>query len=382
MTLRERAMAVTPGGAQTRSKRSTAFPVGYPQFLTKAHGAHVWDTDGNRYVDWICALGAISLGHGHVGVCNAARDQIMNGVSFSLATKLEIEVAELLHATLPGADMVRFCKTGSEATEGAMRVARVATGRSRILSIGYHGWYTVHDAAAVDHWGHGAATPGVPDVFKDYIVGHPWGARLPEAGTYAAVLVEVIRDEPPPPGWVQHLREWCDRKHSLLIFDEMVTGFRWAIGGSGEFFHVQPDLACYGKGMANGFPLAAIVGRADIMHHASHVSGTFGGEAVSLAACRATVQTFKTEKVIDHMWATGTTIINEFNSMTGNTGLSLAGYPVHPRVIGDRRDEFIGALARQGVLWHPAGFNISLAHGQDELDETLEACRRVLRSMA
>lgn len=385
MNWRERALAVTPGGAQTRSKRSTAFPVGYPQFLTRSHGAYVWDADDNRYIDWICALGAISLGYGHFGVLNAVRDQLVRGISFSLATTLEVEVAELLHATLPGADMVRFCKTGSEATEGAMRIARVAKCRNRIISIGYHGWHTMHDAAATDHWGHAAATPGVPPVLKEYVIAHPWGTPLPESPKgyeVAGVVVEVMRDDPPPEGWLQGIQDWCSGYGAALIFDEMVTGFRWAIGGAAEFFNITPDLACYGKGMANGFPLAAIVGSADLMQHASYVSGTFGGEAVSLAACRATINAYRYEKVIEHMWQTGTTLMNEFNSMASATGLSMTGYPVHPRVVGEQRDAFIGALARAGVLWHPSGFNISLAHGQRELDETLSACQRVLRGMS
>lgn len=384
MSLRERALAVTPGGAQTRSKRATAFPVGFPQFLVAAEGAHVWDPEGNKYVDWICALGAIGLGHRHADVDNAVRDQLAKGVSFSLATPMEIVVAEKLSAMLPGADMVRFCKTGSEATEGAMRIARLATGRDRIISIGYHGWHTLHDAAATDHWGHPAATPGVPTVFREYVRAHPWGLPLPEGRhpDIAAVLVEPMRDTEPPGGYLGQLREWCDFNGSLLILDEMVTGFRWAIGGAGEHFGVTPDLGCYGKAMANGYPLAAIVGRGDHMQHASYVSGTFGGECLSLAACRAALEVYRREPVIKHMWSVGSALMQGFNVLAKPHGLEMQGYPVHPRIVGDTKMEFIALAAKYGVLFHPAGFNVSYAHRMAEVSETLIACRRALEAMA
>ena len=381
MNLRERAMAVTPGGAQTRSKRATAFPVGYPQFLEAGRGARVRDEHGKSYIDWICGLGAISLGYRHTAVDVAAARQMERGVSFSLPTALEVEVAEDLRKMLPAADMVRFCKTGSEANEGACRIARVATGRDHIISIGYHGWHTMQDAAL-------RKPIGVPNLVEQVVHGFPMhDPHLPfeyineSYGAVAGVIVEVMRDDPPPAGYVESLRQQCDREGALLIFDEMVTGFRWAIGGAGEFFGVTPDLATFGKGMANGWPLAAIVGRGHLMEHASYVSGTFGGETVSLAACQATLEVYRRAPVIQEMWSTGLALMAGFNALAKDHGLRMEGYAVHPRIVGERRDAFIGAVASHGILFHPSGFNVSLAHRAAEVDETLAACRRALESL-
>jgi glutamate-1-semialdehyde aminotransferase len=161
----------------------------------------------------------------------------------------------------------------------------------------------------------------------------------------------------------------------------MVTGFRWAVGGASEYFGITPDLATYGKGMANGWPLAAIVGRADLMEYGSYVSGTFGGEAVSLAACQATLAVYRKEPVIQQMWAIGRDLMQRFNTLAAGSGLSMTGYPVHPRVVGERRDAFLAGLAQEGILLHPAGFNISLSHSVSELDETLSASKKVLASL-
>jgi glutamate-1-semialdehyde 2,1-aminomutase/spore coat polysaccharide biosynthesis protein SpsF len=377
MNWRERADAITPGGAQTRSKRRTAFPPDFPEFLMSGEGARVRDVRGRNYIDWICGLGSISLGYQYPAVEDAVRRQLTQGVSFSLPTTMEVTVAEQL-AEAVGAEQVRFVKTGSEANEGACRIARLATGRSIIVSIGYHGWHTLQDAASPTH-------PGVPDALSDYVIGHPWGTAIPAAlrlrgtdvsGQVAAVIVEAVRDNEPPPGWLTGLRLWCDRRGALLIFDDVVTGFRWAVNGTTQYLGTRADLRTFGKGMANGFPLAAIVGSRDVMQHAAYVSGTFGGEAVSLAAAAATMRIFKDYPVIRHMWQTGQALMDGFNKLRGP--VKMEGYAVHPRITGDKRDVFVAAVAREGVLFHPAGFNISYSHREAELKDTLAACERVM----
>jgi glutamate-1-semialdehyde aminotransferase len=378
VTWRERALAVTPGGAQTRSKRHTAFPWAEPGFLTSGHGAAVWDSTGKGYIDWICGLASISLGYRYKDVDRAAKAQIDKGVSFSLPTTLEVEVAEQVCDVL-GMEQVRFTKTGSEATEGAMRIARLATGNNLIVSIGYHGWHTQHDAANKEH-------PGVPWGVEAGIYGHEWGdpfipwEYLAESkDSVAAVLLEVCRDEPPPEDYLRQIRQDCTDRGVLLIFDEIVTGFRWAIRGAREFFGVEPDLACYGKGMANGYPLACIVGPRAIMEHASYVSGTFGGECVSLAACGATLDVFTREPVIKSMWETGQALMDGFHLLT--TDLAMTGYPCHPKIVGERAREFVALAAHHGVLFHPAGFNVSFSHTEETVTETLKACERALEVM-
>ncbi len=357
-----RAVAVTPGGAQTRSKRAEKFPWA-PKVLTVGDGAKIWDVEGKQYIDWICGLAAVSLGHGYTGegrVCFP---------SPSLVTRQEILTAEKVCDVLQ-ADQVRFVKTGSEATEGAMRMARLATGRDAIVQIGYHGWHSPHDAALPE-------PKGVPDAYKTVDLGWPWGESLDITGEVAAVLVEACRDEEPPAGYLQHLRHWCTQNGALLIFDDVVTGFRWAIRGASEYFGVEPDLRCYGKGMANGYPLACIVGRRDLMKHAEYVSGTFGGETLSLAAASATIDVYRSEPVIEHMWKTGRTLMDGFNKLAPDR-LKMTGYPVHPKIVGQESWDFIGRVAEEGVLFHPAGFNISYSHREDEVRETLEACERAL----
>ena len=367
-----RAEKITPGGAQTRSKRASAFPPGYPRFLEGGKGAIVWDETGKEYVDWVLGLASISLGYGFPAVDLAVMKQLDHGISFSLPTTLEIETAEVLCEALQ-AEQIRFVKTGSEATEGAMRIARLATGRDLILSIGYHGWHSVHDAAAATHF-------GVPFVYERVMRGMPYGEEVPLTDQVAAVIVEPCRDDEPPIGWLDALRFRCDLYGALLIFDEIVTGFRWALRGGSEYFGVEPDLRVYGKAMANGMPLACIVGPEALMRHASYVSGTFGGECLSLAAARATLKVYQDEKVIDHMWAVGQRLMDGFNAL--GSDLKMIGYPVHPRIVGEGRDAFLSAVAREGVLFHPAGFNVSLSHGDDEVSETLHACKRALGAIA
>lgn len=375
MTLHERALAVTPGGAQTRSKRSNRFPFD-PIYLTKGDGPYVWDTAGKRYIDFICGLGAISLGYGYPAIEAAVRRQLDRGVSFSLPTRLEVEVSEHVCDAL-GAEQVRFVKTGSEATEGAMRIARIATGRKVICSIGYHGWHTQHDSV-------NEVKPGVPLVLEEIVWGEKWGEKLNDDyfGDVAAILVEVCRDDPPPSWYVQHLKDTATKNGCLLIFDEMVTGFRWALKGAREYFGIEPDLACYGKGMANGYPLACIVGPREIMQHADHVSGTFGGECVSLAACTETLDVYQREPVVKTMWRTGEGLMAAFNKMAESSSLDLKmeGYAVHPRITGSRRDEFIKLAAAAGLIFHPAGFNIMYVHDEVML-EAIEGCAKAMSQL-
>lgn len=358
MSHRDRALRVTPGGSQTRSKRDLL-----TELAESGHGSHL-HTMERAYVDWVAGLASVGLGYQHEEVDEAVIRQIRDhGVSFSVPSRLEVEVAEALIEALGWPEMVRWVKTGSEATEGAMMIARSYTGRRTILSVGYHGWHIAHQADMYT---------GVMDV--------PWGdadalEKKFKAGYVAAVLLEPMRDHEPPRGYLQDVQVLCRLHGALLILDEMVTGFRWALGGASDYYGIVPDLSCFGKAMSNGYALAAIVGPRRIMaDHCDGISSTFGGEGVGLAACRATLRVYQTEPVIEHLWAIG-------RSLMGASPIPMEGFAVHPRFTTDavwpKRDPVIVELcqraARKGVLIHPAGLNPMYAHTKQDVATTVEA---------
>lgn len=403
-----RLRSVTPGGAQTLSKRAERFTEGsYPVALDRGRGASVWDVDGNRYLDMICGLASMTLGYPTQRdecdaiqptedlVTNAVVNQIIQrGVTFSLATELEAEVAEKLIAMIPCAEMVRFVKTGSEATEAAIRVARKATGRKIILTVkeGYHSWHSWFQAVKPEHPGipheYGQMVSALPyndlAAFRDRVEGlRQWDIQI------AAIILEPCHYERPASGFLQGLRELCDETGAVLIFDEMVTGFRWANGGAQEYFGVTPDLATFGKACANGYPLAFLCGKADLMQHADVVSGTFGGETLSLAACSAVLDIYQRDPVVERLWDRGGQFQDMFNMHAVTMGVPAIcdGYAVKPRIRftygSDRTNTlalslFVQELARLGVLWHPAGGNLSAAMTRDDIAFAGRSCQEAL----
>lgn len=392
---------MTPLGTQTRSKGAHAFVEGqWPAFIESGVGAWVTDIDGNSYVDWMCALGPITLGYCWPAVDEAIRRQLNKGITFSLPSTLEAECADELLRTLfkPSDHQVRFVKTGSEATEAAIRIARKATGRDRILTVegGYHSWHSWFQAVKPDH-------PGVPEEHAKLVRGFPYN-DLPYLEALfddcsmgiAAVIMEPTLIEAPKPGFLEGVRKLCDINDALLIFDEVVCGFRWAKGGGSEYFGVEPDLSCYGKGMANGMPLAAVVGRGELLRHADVVSGTFGGECLSLAACIEVLKTYRNKPVIESLWNSGNILQHRLNSSFTAYGFGdneqirarCIGYGVHPKIVWEGPFAEIAAAvfwqecARLGVLFHPSGFNVSYSHGQSEVEHTIRAVHVALDTMS
>ncbi len=367
----------------------------YPVFLERGHGCRVWDVDGREYVDYILGLASITLGYGYPAVAEAVRAQIDAGSIFSLPHPLEAEIAERLTEVIPCAEMVRFLKTGSEANTAAVRVARAATGRDTIVYCGYHGW---HDWYAV-------TTPrskGIPKATNDLIV--PFGfndltsleaALEQHRGQVAAVIMEAVLLDEPARGFLEGVRAAAHRHGAVLIFDEIVSGFRWAVGGAQEYFGVVPDLATFGKGMANGLPLAAVVGRTELMREFEDifVSSTFGGDTLALAAARAVLAEYRLRPVIEHLWKIGRRFQDGFRRAVSRTGVPVecVGFPVHPKIVfKNEGDEvrrllmslFLQETARRGVIFHFAGFNVSFSHRDADVDETLVACEEALRILA
>ena len=258
-----RAEKTIPLGSQTFSKSRTQYPLGAsPYFIAKGKGAYVWDVDGNEYVDFISSLCAVTLGYNDPDVTRAVRDQLEDGVIFSLPHPVEMEVAELIVEMVPCAEKVRFGKNGSDATAGAIRIARAFTGRDRVAVCGYHGWQDWYIGSTLRNLGVPQATRDLTHSFafndaeslQQLMKAHP--------GEFAAVILEPMNVASPTPDFLHQVQDIARANGAVLVFDETITGFRYANGGAQEFFGVTPDLATFGKGLANGYPVSAGGGRA------------------------------------------------------------------------------------------------------------------------
>src|SRR5881628_1514139 len=392
-----RASKVIPSCTQTFSKGHTQFVQGVaPIFLERGRGSHVWDVDGNEYIDYVMALCPIVLGYDDPDVVAAVQRQLADGVTFSLAHPLEVEVAERLTAIVPCAEMVRFGKNGSDATSGAVRAARAYTGREMIACCGYHGWQDWYIGTTTRARGVPAAVRALTHTFRYDDLGSLERIFAEHPGRIAAVIMEPVGVDEPAPDFLPRVATLTHANGAVLIFDEIVTGFRLALGGAQERFGVTPDLACFGKAMANGFPLSAVVGRREIMEVFDEIffSFTFGGEALSLAAARATIAKLRDENVIEHLWRQGTALRDGYTALAREVGLAsltqCLGYP--PRtVLTFSEGAGTQSLAMKSLLQQEmikrgilvaGGFNLCYAHSDDDIRRTLDACRDALTILA
>ena len=385
--LLERALKRIPLGSQTFSKSHVQFPRGAaPLYLSRGKGGRVWDVDGNEYVDLVCGLLPVLLGYCDPDVDDAIRAQLDKGISFSLATELEIELAEALAEIVPCADMSRFGKNGSDATSAAVRIARAATGRDHIAVCGYHGWHDWYVGAT-------ARFKGVPDAVRALTHVLPFGdidafrdLLKAHQGDVAGIIMEPMNVSEPAEGYLAEMGELAHQHGALFMFDEVISGFRFAMGGAQELFGVTPDIAAYGKGMGNGMPISAVCGRADLMAQMDEVfiSGTFGGETLSLAAALAVIKKLKEQPVIAHLKEFGARLSEALENAIQAHGLSeviqVSGHPTW-RLLSfadhksaDRHEIktfLITRLLQKGVLSN-GSHNICFAH--DEYDfETCQA---------
>lgn len=301
-----KALKVIPTGSQTFSKSYYSLPRGSaPLFLDRGQGSHVWDIDGNEYIDLINGLLCISLGYNDKDVNEAIIHQMKKGISFSLATTLELELANTLTQIVPCAEMVRFGKNGSDVTSAAVRLSRAYTGHDHVAICGYHGWHDWYIAST-------ARNLGIPNTVSEFTHRFEYNnleslEKLFSHHKLAAVVLEPMGAIQPSTGFLETVRELCNTYGAVLVFDEMITGFRLSLGGAQEEFGVTPDLTTLGKGMANGMPLSAIVGRKEIMQLMDEIffSGTFGGETLSLAAAIAVVEKMQKRPVLEHIHKMG-----------------------------------------------------------------------------
>lgn len=375
--LLKRAEAVIPLAAQTFSKSKVQFPANNPLFLSHGNGAYVFDVDGHDYVDMMGALLPNILGYRDPDVDWAIRNQLTKGISFSLATELEVQLAEKLKSIIPCAEMSRFGKTGTDVTSAAVRLARAYTNRRRILSSGYHGWADWalgHD----DMRGRGVPLD-VKNLTEKFSSAHRAAVlETLHSREYACVILEPESN----PGFLKELRDVCTQTGTVLIFDEIITGFRWHLGGAQTLFGVTPDLACFGKAMGNGMPISAIVGKREIMKlmeppNNIFYSGTFFGETLSIAAALATINKLEAESVPQRLKFRNDelkiTLEMQVAAHKLDGVVSFDKTPLQRISFSDHKfasKEQLGALFRQemaqaGVLIVNANA-FSLAHGPDE----------------
>lgn len=377
-----RAEKTIPLGAQTFSKSKLQYPKEAPLFLTHGQGGLVWDVDGNEYVDLVGGLLPNILGYRDPDVDSAIRAQLNKGISFSLATDLEYRLAEKLKELIPCADMARFGKNGTDVTTAGIRLSRAYTGRERVLSSGYHGWadvFITHDHIRND---------GVPESMKELTTIFQYGNTVEarkhlDTRSYACCIVEPETD----PSFLSQLRTACNATGTILIFDEIITGFRFDLGGAQKLYGVTPDLATFGKAMANGMPISALVGKKRIMQNMEHVcfSGTFFGEALSLAAALATIEKMEREPVLQTIHGNNLELLKYFEKHQYNyTFMEVAGQQL-PRLkfydisasFGQFSKEDIKTLWMQEMIANGvlviASANLCYAHGPSELRRIYKA---------
>jgi glutamate-1-semialdehyde 2,1-aminomutase len=388
------ALKTIPLGAQTFSKSITQFPFGVsPYFAVKAEGSKIWDIDGNEYIDFINSLASITLGYNDPDVNLAVENQLKKGVIFSLSTELERRVAEAIVEMVPCAEMVRFGKNGSDATSGAIRLARAYTGKDYVLVCGYHGW---------QDWYIGSTNRdlGVPQAVKDLTLKFIYNdinslkSKFEEfKGKIAAVILEPINIELPKDNFLEQVKEITHANGAILIFDETITGFRYSNGGAQEYFNVIPDLATFGKGLANGYPLSAVAGRKEIMKLMEDIfySFTFGGETLSLAASLTILEKLKNENIIQRLFYIGNYLMDRLRKLISNYNLGnifgIEGLPVWTfftikdtkfHSIWQLKTLYMQIMLENGILIYGT-HNISYAHSESDIDCLMEVYEKYFK---
>ena len=393
-----RARGLIPAGTQTLSKGPTQYVDGVaPKYLVRGQGSHVWDVDGNEYIDYPMALGAVLLGYHYPAVVDAIQRQLEDGIVFSLMHPLEVEVAELICQLVPCAEMVRFGKNGSDATTGAIRVARAATGRDKVAHCGYHGWHDWYIGSTTRNKGvpRAAIDQQLPFRYNDLESLEVVFAQHP--GEIAAVIMEPYGITLPEPGFLEGVKELAHRYGAILIFDEVASGFRFHLGGVHQRFQVDPDLVCFGKAIGNGMPISVLAGRSEVMRVLEDevfYSFTFGGECLSLAAAKATITELREKPIIPHLWQMGTRLQMGFNRLAADFGLQqfveCVGFPPRSftvfRNIGTTPTLIVKSLFQQEVIKRGVLFsgshNICYSHTLQDIDGTLRVYRAALDVLA
>jgi glutamate-1-semialdehyde 2,1-aminomutase len=395
--LSERAHRLIPGGCHTYAKGDDQYPTVAPGFISHGFGCRVWDLDGREYIEYGMGNRAVGLGHAYPALIEAVRRELARGSNFTRPSPIEVECAEQFLSLVDSAEMVKFCSDGSDATSGAIRLARAYTGRDLIAICADHPFFSVDD------WFIGT-TPmdaGVPKATRELTVTFRYddlaSARAmfeAHPGQIAGVILEPARTRHPSAGYLGMLQELCRAHGALFILDEMITGFRWHNGGAQKLYGVVPDLATFGKALANGFSVSALAGRREFMRLGGldHVdrprvfllSTTHGGETHALAAAIATMEVYKRENVIDHLYRQGSRLEAEVNQAIQRHGLGdyvrLQGLPCCLSYItldarGQASQEFRSLLLQETILRGVLmpSLVVSYSHTDNDIDLTVHA---------
>ncbi len=385
--LLQRELKVSPLAAQTYSKSYRYFCRGLaPSYVDYGEGCYIYDVDGNKFVDYICALGPITVGYNNPSVNEAVIAQVKKFASASLQSELEVELAEKLCEIVPCAEMVRFVKNGSDATTAAIRLARAYTGRDIVLMSGYHGMHDWSIGASENH-------KGVPDAVRSLTQNFVYNdlkdleTKL-KADNVAAVILEPIQSDGPKEGYLAAVKELAHKYGALLIFDEVVSGFRYALGGASELYNVTPDMASFGKGMANGYSISAVAGKKELLSQIEQgvfVSTTFGGDSISMAASLATIKILEQPGFYDHIRRIGTIqrdgVARLIHQYQLEEVLSVSGLPAHAGIVFedhgslsylDIQSVYSQTMIENGILIF-ARYNLNASHTEKEAAAYLEA---------
>jgi glutamate-1-semialdehyde 2,1-aminomutase len=394
--LRRRLREIVPGGCHTYAKGDSQYPELSPGVIARGEGCHVWDVDGNEFIEYGMGLRAVTLGHAYPAIVEAVRESLELGTNFTRPAAIELECAETLLALIDGAEMVKFTKDGSSATTAAVKLARAYTGRNVV------GLCQEHPFFSYDDWFICTTTldGGIPAAARDDVALFRYNdldsvQRLFESNPdrVAAIILEAARTEEPDPGFLEGLRGLCHRNGAVLIFDEMITGFRWHLGGAQKLYGVVPDLSTFGKAMANGFALSALCGRREIMRLGSGgsdrenvflLSTTHGAETPGLAASIRTMQVYRDEPVVEYLHRQGESLAAELRRVTKARGLEqhfgVMGRPCNLLYFTRGPDGepsqpfrtlFLQETIRRGVLM--PSLVVSYSHSNADVERTVEA---------
>ena len=397
----EKAHRYIPAGAHTYSRADDSYPVNAPPVLERGKGCYVWDVEGNSYLDFGMALRAVTVGYDFERISNAAIKQIRNGNNLTRASKIEVEAAEALCALIPWVEMVKFAKNGSTATSAALKLARAYTGRRYVARCAQHPFFSYDD------WfiGNTAMNSGVPAEFGKLTLNFDFNTigsveKLfqQHPNEIAAVILEPATSTEPTDNFLHRVRDLCTKNGTVFILDEMITGFRWHVQGACKYYGIEPDLVTYGKGMANGFSVAALGGKRELMELGglSHdkervflISTTHGAEMSSLGAFVETLNVYQELDVVGRIWTAGGKLIDGINEIASELGVGeyfrFFGVPCSPYYTTKDRNGLESLLFRTLFLQEMVKNQVLIPwvalcymHSENDIDRTLEAARESL----